>query len=108
LKDVAGMIRSFSYAVYAGLLNFTARRPPDFEKLEPWAYLWETSTSAEFFRAYHRFAQGGEFLPSDPVAFRSLLEAYLLDKALYELRHELNNRPSWVRIPLYGILSLNL
>jgi len=108
LKDVAGMMRSFSYAGYAGLMTFTARRAPDFEKLEPWANLWETSSTAEFLRAYHGLAHGAKFLPSDLVAFRSLLEAFLLDKALYELRHELNHRPSWVRIPLYGILSLNL
>jgi maltose alpha-D-glucosyltransferase / alpha-amylase len=107
LKDVAGMMRSFSYAVYAALLNFTTRRPHDFEKLEPWANLWEESSTAEFLRAYRAVAQGAEFLPTDPVALRALLEAYLLDKALYELRYELDNRPTWVRIPLHGILSLN-
>ena len=68
-------------------------------RLEPWARLWERSTSAEFLRAYQGTA---DFLPPES---RGLLAAYGLDKALYELLYELNNRPAWVRIPLMGILS---
>jgi maltose alpha-D-glucosyltransferase/alpha-amylase len=45
-------------------------------------------------------------VPSEPRPFQQLLEAYVLDKALYELVYELNNRPAWVRIPLTGILAL--
>jgi maltose alpha-D-glucosyltransferase/alpha-amylase len=51
---------------------------------------------------------GAEFLPSEPQDFQRLLGAYWLDKALYELLYELNNRPAWVRVPLMGILSLPL
>jgi maltose alpha-D-glucosyltransferase/alpha-amylase len=47
-------------------------------------------------------------LPADNGVFRRLLDIYLLDKALYELRYELNNRPTWVRIPLMGMLSLSV
>jgi maltose alpha-D-glucosyltransferase/alpha-amylase len=108
LKDVAGMLRSFSYAAYATLINYTARRPEDLTRLEPWARLWERSIAAEFLRAYRERAQGAKFLPSDDNDFRKLLDAHLLDKALYELLYELNNRPAWVRIPLLGILSLPL
>jgi maltose alpha-D-glucosyltransferase/alpha-amylase len=64
--------------------------------------------SAEFLRAYRNAAQGAEFLPSNDDGFRKLLAVLLLDKALYELSYELNNRPAWVRIPLIGILSLPL
>jgi len=106
LKDVAGMLRSLSYAAYAGLFNYTARRAEDFEKLEPWAALWERSSAAEFLRAYCETACGAAFLPSNEADFRDLLAAYWLDKALYELSYELNNRPAWVRIPLMGILSV--
>jgi maltose alpha-D-glucosyltransferase / alpha-amylase len=106
MKDVAGMLRSFSYAAYATLLNYTARRPDDLGQLMPWAKLWERSVSAEFLRSYRTTAQGSGFLPSDRSDFKRLLEAYLLDKALYELLYELNNRPAWVRIPIEGILSL--
>jgi maltose alpha-D-glucosyltransferase/alpha-amylase len=106
LKDVAGMLRSLSYAAYASLIVYTARRPEDVESLEPWARLWERSTGAEFLRAYTDTAAGAHFLPSDPGNFRKLLATYMLDKALYELSYELNNRPTWVRIPLMGILSI--
>jgi maltose alpha-D-glucosyltransferase / alpha-amylase len=105
LKDVAGMLRSFSYAAYAGLLNYDRRRPDYFETLEPWARLWEQSTAAEFLRAYRNVAGIEAFIPPDRLAFSKLLDAYLLDKALYELRYEMNTRPNWVRIPLWGILS---
>jgi len=108
LKDVAGMLRSLSYAAHGTLMNYTARRPEDLTRLEPWAQLWEQATSAEFLRAYRETAQGAEFLPADGGDCRTLLDAYLLDKALCELLSELNNRPSWVRIPLMGILSLSL
>jgi maltose alpha-D-glucosyltransferase/alpha-amylase len=106
LKDVAGMLRSFSYAAYASLLTYTARRPEDMDCLEPWAQLWERSTSAEFLRAYREATYQAGLLPSEVGDFRKLLSAFLLDKALYELSYELNNRPAWLRIPLLGILSL--
>jgi maltose alpha-D-glucosyltransferase / alpha-amylase len=47
-------------------------------------------------------------IPSEPQLFHQLLEAYVMDKALYELAYELNNRPNWVLIPLTGILGLPL
>jgi len=105
LKDVAGMLRSFSYGAYATLMNYTARRGEDIMRLEPWARLWERSTAAEFLRAYREATQGADFLPSGRQEFRRLLSAFRLHKALYELLYELNNRPTWVRIPLMGILS---
>ena len=106
LKDVAGMLRSLSYAAYAGLIGHTARRPEDWESLEPWARLWERSTGGEFLRAYRRAVQSAPFLPPAEGNFRKLLAIYLLDKVLNELAYELNNRPAWVRIPLLSILSV--
>jgi maltose alpha-D-glucosyltransferase/alpha-amylase len=106
LKDVAGMLRSLGYAAYSSLIGYTARRPEDWESLEPWARLWEQSMGAEFLRVYRNTAQGAPFLPAAEGNFRKLLSIYLLDKALYELSYELNNRPTWVRIPLISILSL--
>ncbi|HEY4359937.1 MAG TPA: maltose alpha-D-glucosyltransferase [Bryobacteraceae bacterium] len=108
LKDVAGMLRSLGYAAYSGLIAHAARRPEAWKSLEPWARLWERSMGAEFLRAYRHTAQGAPFLPSSDDGFRKLLDVFLLDKALYELSYELNNRPTWVRIPLIGILSLPL
>ena len=108
LKDVAGMLRSFSYAAYAGLINYTARHPEDIPRLEPWARLWECSAAAQFLRAYRETARHAEFLPDDRADFRKLLDIFLIDKALYEVLYELNSRPAWVRIPLLGIMSLPL
>jgi maltose alpha-D-glucosyltransferase/alpha-amylase len=106
LKDVAGMLRSFSYAAYSSLISYTTRHSGDFARLEPWALLWERSVSAEFLRAYRETAKAGEFLPAKSGDLRKLLDVFLLDKALYEVLYEMNSRPAWVRIPLMGILSL--
>jgi maltose alpha-D-glucosyltransferase/alpha-amylase len=108
LKDVAGMLRSYSYAAFASLTRFTTRRPQDAERLEPWAQLWERSVIAEYLCAYRKAVDGSPIVPAEGKEFQSLLEAFVLDKALYELVYELNNRPSWVRIPLNGIVSLTL
>ena len=106
MKDGAGMLRSFSYAAYAALSRSTQRRPQDYEQLEPWARLWDAAVSAEFLSSYRSVTAGSSLVPADAAAFAQLLDVYLLDKALYELVYELNNRPTWVRIPLTGILQL--
>ncbi|HXJ40805.1 MAG TPA: putative maltokinase, partial [Bryobacteraceae bacterium] len=106
LKDVAGMLRSFSYAANATLMNYTTRHPEDFDSLEPWARLWERTVAAEFLSAYRQSAHQGNIVPEVEEEFRGLLDAYLFEKTTYELTYELNNRPTWVRIPLAGILAL--
>jgi maltose alpha-D-glucosyltransferase / alpha-amylase len=106
LKDLAGMLRSFSYAARVGLQTHLARRPGDPERLEPWARLWERSVSAVFLGTYRRSVAESRLLPAAPADLGQLLDAYVLDKALYELRYELGNRPAWVRVPLAGILDL--
>jgi maltose alpha-D-glucosyltransferase / alpha-amylase len=107
LKDVAGMLRSFSYAANVTLMTYTTRHPEDFASLEPWARLWENTVGAEFLAAYRRTAQSGDIVPPADEDFRRLLDACLFEKAMYELMYELNNRPTWVRIPLAGILALS-
>ncbi len=106
LKDVAGMLRSFGYAAYAGLFAHTHNRQSSFDRLELWARAWKTWSSAAFLRGYLAVAEGAAFLPIDPIQRLTLLDLFLLDKAYYELNYELNNRPDWVRIPLHGILEL--
>jgi maltose alpha-D-glucosyltransferase/alpha-amylase len=106
LKDVAGMLRSLSYAAYAGLLAFSARRPEDYARLEPWAAFWEQSVSATYLAAYRQAAADAPFLPTRMDHFQALLDAFLMDKALRQLNHDLSSRPAWVRIPLQGILDL--
>jgi maltose alpha-D-glucosyltransferase/alpha-amylase len=106
VRDVAGMLRSYHYAAYAGLFEYARDRPADFARLRPWADLWAQWVSAAFLRAYLAAADGAAFVPADPAAFAGLLDRYTLAKALYELAYELNNRPDWVRIPLGGVLAL--
>jgi maltose alpha-D-glucosyltransferase/alpha-amylase len=111
LKDVAGMLRSFSYAAQFALNRFfesTANNgsttPRD--ALQNWAHAWQNAASARFLQAYRgAIAANPDLLPA-PQATQTLLDAYLLEKALYELVYELNNRPAWLGIPISGILSL--
>ncbi len=106
LKDVAGMLRSFSYAAQTAFMSHATRRPQSAASLEPWAALWERCVSAVFLSAYRAETQGARLLPEDSATLARLLDAYVMEKALYELAYEIGNRPTWVRIPLLGILSL--
>jgi maltose alpha-D-glucosyltransferase/alpha-amylase len=105
LRDVAGMIRSYSYAAYAALFAFTTHAPGDYARLEPWADAWQHWAADSFLAAYDTTLANTDFAPSR-AAWRLLLDAFVLDKAFYELAYELNNRPDWVRIPLIGIRKL--
>jgi maltose alpha-D-glucosyltransferase/alpha-amylase len=109
LKDVAGMVRSFSYAAYSGLDQFVAddgdhnNRPGNWIA---WAQLWQNAASAEFLRSYRQTLLSNPNLLPAPDQAQSIFSAYMLEKALYELLYELNNRPTWLRIPIGGILSM--
>ncbi|MEY2585880.1 MAG: maltose alpha-D-glucosyltransferase / alpha-amylase, partial [Verrucomicrobiota bacterium] len=102
LRDVAGMMRSFQYAAYSALWQ-PAMRAEDAPFLERWADLWYRQMSSVFLHSYLAAADGADFIPPDENDFQVLLEAYLLDKAVYEIGYELNNRPAWVVIPIRGI-----
>jgi maltose alpha-D-glucosyltransferase/alpha-amylase len=104
LRDVAGMLRSFSYAALTGLGAATATRHDDLERLTPWADAWETWVCAAYLRAYIEETRGAAFLPARIADLESLLQIFILDKAFYEVGYELNNRPEWVHIPLAGLL----
>jgi len=109
LQDVAGMLRSFHYAPYAVLFGQApgvAFSEQEVAALEGWARMWQRWVNVAFLRAYLVTANNAPFLPTVPTELERLLEAFLLDKAIYELNYELNNRPAWVRIPVEGILQL--
>jgi maltose alpha-D-glucosyltransferase/alpha-amylase len=108
LRDVAGMLRSFSYAALTALNAATRTRPDDAERLTPWARLWETWVSAVFMRAYLSATRDTPVVPEPRDTMDTLLHAFIVDKALYELGYELNNRPDWVHIPLSGLRHLRL
>src|SRR5438477_1369590 len=104
LRDVAGMLRSFSYASHTALRSeqLQASTGP---RLESWARFWVDSVSAAFLRSYLTTAGTASFVPQTTEDLDLQLSTMLLEKALYELRYELNSRPEWVRIPLRGILE---
>ena len=105
LKDVAGMVRSFSYAAYAALFAFTVHAPAEYGHLEAWADTWQHWVTQSFFQSYRTTMGESKLVPSGE-SMHTLLRAFELEKALYELEYELNHRPDWVRIPLNGILKL--
>ncbi|TME97983.1 MAG: maltose alpha-D-glucosyltransferase [Chloroflexi bacterium] len=105
LRDVAGMLRSFHYAAQASLR--TDNLTPDMlARMQPWARFWVDSVSVAFMRSYLSTAGTASFVPQAPADLELQLTTMLLEKALYELRYELNMRPDWVRIPLRGICDL--
>jgi maltose alpha-D-glucosyltransferase / alpha-amylase len=109
LRDVAGMVRSFDYAAHAALESLRARgvaARKDPVRLEQWATLWSRWVSSAFLRAYRHDAGESGLLPRTREERRMLLGVMLLEKCVYELGYELGSRPSWVAIPLRGILDL--
>jgi maltose alpha-D-glucosyltransferase/alpha-amylase len=107
LRDVAGMLRSFSYAAHSALVKFTAGQESVSESsLRAWARLWENAACSEFLRAYRATISADPTLLPPSERAQTLLAAYVLEKALYELLYELNNRPAWLGIPLAGILTM--
>jgi maltose alpha-D-glucosyltransferase/alpha-amylase len=100
------MLRSFSYAALSGLGAATHTRPEDIDRLAPWARLWESRVTTTFRRAYLAAIDGTPLIPPDPDDVEVLLHAFLVEKALYELAYELNNRPDWAHIPMIGLLDL--
>jgi maltose alpha-D-glucosyltransferase / alpha-amylase len=108
LRDVAGMIRSFQYAAYAPLImeeSGAVVRAEDRSTLERWAEAWYAWVSASFLNGYLGTVKP-ELLPPTAEELEILLDAYLLEKAIYEVGYELNNRPAWLQIPLRGLLEL--
>ncbi|EAR23433.1 Alpha amylase, catalytic region [Nitrococcus mobilis Nb-231] len=106
LKDVAGMLRSFSYALHSALQHVTAERPADRERLVPFARDWERRATTAFLAGYAEGSQEAGIHPESIAAAWPLIALFTIEKALYELRYELDNRPAWVGIPVAGLRAL--
>src|SRR5882672_4231360 len=106
LQDVAGMLRSFHYAAFsfqlAALDEMTATEMKDYD-VRMWADSWYACVADRFLGAYFENVAGACFLPPSQHELSALLRLHLLEKAVYELGYELNNRPAWIAIPLAGI-----
>src|SRR5690606_28448252 len=95
-----------AHARELGQIPSVRMRPDAIETADAFANFWYPWAAAAFLRGYLAAASEGSFLPRDPEHLQTLLNVYLMEKALYELRYELNNRPGWVKIPLEGIQQL--
>ncbi|MDR6539177.1 maltose alpha-D-glucosyltransferase [Variovorax soli] len=102
LRDVAGMLRSFNYARWSALKR-VAQNADELQRLEMPVRQWEKTSREAFLAAYLRTMEEAD--PEMPVDLQ-LLDLFELEKALYELRYELNNRTDWVQVPLQGLLAL--
>jgi maltose alpha-D-glucosyltransferase/alpha-amylase len=101
LRDVAGMLRSFNYARWSALRR-VAQSVEEAAYLAPPAAAWEQATRQAFMDGYSQAAGGNGSAQIDT----ELLALFELEKALYELRYELNNRADWAQVPLNGVLAL--
>jgi len=109
LQDVAGMVRSLHYAASQGVAQLVARgldTPENIPRLRQAAAFWYFSCTAAFLQAYRTTAAGNLIFPSKREEQDLLLNFHLLEKAIYEMGYELNNRPDWVETPLTGIIDL--
>ncbi|MFN3323154.1 MAG: maltose alpha-D-glucosyltransferase [Bryobacteraceae bacterium] len=109
LRDVACMMRSFHYASQSALhgqVPGVILRPMSEELLRGWARLWYSCVSAVFLQGYLRSADGAPFIPKNRDDLEILLNAYLMEKAVFEISYELTHRPDWIRIPLQGIIDM--
>ena len=108
LQDVAGMLRSFHYAAHAplqGAGGTTNIVEGNAQNLGVWAEPWAKWVSERFLKDYLEAARGASFLPPSRPEIMTLLQVHILEKAVYELGYEMNNRPAWVAIPMEGILK---
>ncbi len=101
LRDVMGMVRSFDYAPEAAL-----RAGGPASGHGDWARLWTQQVTRSYLDAYLETVAGAPFIPRDRAQLARLLAYYQLEKVVYEVGYELNNRPDWLDIPLRGLLAL--
>ncbi|MBN9022518.1 MAG: putative maltokinase, partial [Rhizobiales bacterium] len=105
LRDVAGMLRSFDYAAWSAIDRFRTVAGTLDDRLRDRAFAWRASAIADFMGEYEAAAGDRQFLPA-PELRRALLDLFLIQKAAYEVQYEAANRPSWLSIPVRGLLGI--
>jgi len=106
LRDVAGMLRSLDYAAALAMQNNHEQPAEKRNAVEKAVRTWQTESSQAFLAGYRQTGAELPSVPRDPQMWQELLELFLIEKALYELRYEINMRPDWVGVPLRGLLAL--
>ncbi|NTU83138.1 MAG: alpha-amylase, partial [Chloroflexales bacterium] len=107
LRDVAGMLRSYQYAAYSSYfsrIGATTVSSDEAARLRRWADFWAFWVSAAFLNSYLTCTTGSPIVPTARGDLETLLEVFVLEKVIYEIAYEMNNRPAWLSIPLSGIL----
>jgi maltose alpha-D-glucosyltransferase/alpha-amylase len=105
-KDVAGMLRSFHYAIYMGQLENKSKIPGNADLLDPWLEAWYETVEKTFLKSYLKTAGNASFIPDEAREVKDLLSVYTIEKAIYEADYEFNNRPDWLHIPLNGLKKI--
>ncbi len=106
LKDVAGMLRSFSYAANAALSTYEQTTSTDQTLVRAWSMAWERAASTAFLKSYDEATSVRPDLIPQAQQRDLLMQALLLEKTTYELMYEMNNRPLWLYLPLEGLLQM--
>jgi len=107
LRDVAGMMRSFQYAAHFSLRQVAMGvQETGKENVRRWADSWYLWTASAFLTSYFEGMAESGVISMEGNEARFMLDTFMLDKALYELSYELDNRPTWVDIPLQSVLDL--
>jgi maltose alpha-D-glucosyltransferase/alpha-amylase len=105
ILDVAGMLRSFHYAAVTALRDERYGRSQR-KRLEPWLLAWYGWVAAAYLGSYLAAIDPSGLVPHDDESLGALLDFFVMDKCLYEIGYEVNNRPDWVAIPVEGLSSL--
>lgn len=105
-KDVAGMLRSFHYAIYMGQLENESKIQERDDYMKPWLEAWYETVENEFVGSYLKTAGNASFIPEEERQINDLLSVYTIEKAIYEADYEFNNRPDWLHIPLNGLKKI--
>jgi maltose alpha-D-glucosyltransferase/alpha-amylase len=109
LQDVAGLVRSFHYAAHTALLRqapMGTQSGNELPTLRQWTQFWYLWVSVTFVKSYLEAVEQGSLVPDDAEQLRALLDAHMLEKAVYEIGYEMNNRPDWVSVPLQGVMQI--
>jgi maltose alpha-D-glucosyltransferase / alpha-amylase len=106
LKDVAGMLRSFDYARAVALERVLTGRPDLGGRVEPAFEAWHADASAAFMKGYRKGIGKARSMPAKTSDAQRLIDLFQMEKALYELRYEIDNRPAWLNVPARGLLRL--
>jgi maltose alpha-D-glucosyltransferase/alpha-amylase len=105
LRDVAGMLRSFSYAANAALLKVQALQRESAASPAAQIDEWEGAAIDAFLDGYRQFSRGLASVPADENSLQATLALCVAERALQDLNHEMEDRPEWIHLPIRQLLK---